>query len=621
MTVDVLICAKERSNGIARRIASALSTLRVASVTAIEGDSAWDSPALDTAARQARAVLVVWNNDCFPHGGDISGFVRRAAAVGRKRGVLISTLAEPTALDPPFSEKPARSLLTWSAGRGDRAEARREWLGLLGDLGTLLQRPGLAEFSMAQDSGDDAALRAWAGQYRGDPLAKDVWEKFKAKAQLGETMASTRSRAPMASETVRQGPRLRRGMRTAQLAALGAGSVVVAGALAIALMKPGPPSAAAADGAPQAVAQDFGIGGVRVLWDGWIGGLGATSSGGAAASQSGPSATGPLADGHAGASTAGSSAARAGASGAAGGAAASTEQEQRALAAQILAADARLTPAPRPAPIVRDPAGLPDFSIFRECEACPDMVVLPGGAFIMGSPATEAGRGEDEDNRAGTGGAPVQVTLPRFAMARFETTWDQWNACVAAGACDGAAVEEAGGHNGWGAGRRPLIEVNGADEPQAYAAFVSAQSGSAYRLPSEAEWEYAARAGSTTAFPWGETMSRGQGNYGADECCTGGVGGPDRWLNTAPVGQFPANAFGLFDMHGNVMEWVADCYRPSIGGPAAMSIAYTTGNCSARVLRGGSWDTSPEQLRSAYRMRLNPDRRFNFTGFRLARHL
>jgi formylglycine-generating enzyme required for sulfatase activity len=281
---------------------------------------------------------------------------------------------------------------------------------------------------------------------------------------------------------------------------------------------------------------------------------------------------------------------------------AARDQAARRAAASFV--DARSTPAGTRAPLVTNPSSLPDYALFRECEGCPEMVVIPAGSFTMGSPASEAGRDSDE-------GPQVSVRVPRFAIARFETTWDEWAACVSAGVCQQRE------DSGFGRGRRP-VNVDWETDTRAFVGFVNSRA-SGYRLPSEAEWEYAARAGTTSAFPWGSTASRDYANYGSEQCCSGQASGADQWVNTSPVGSLRANPFGLYDMHGNVREWVEDCYRNTLSGQTAA--AYTTEGCSSRVLRGGSWYLHPEDLRSAFRGRYNPAFRVNDIGFRLARTL
>ncbi len=272
--------------------------------------------------------------------------------------------------------------------------------------------------------------------------------------------------------------------------------------------------------------------------------------------------------------------------------------------------DARNTPASTRAPLVSDPSALPDFALFRECEGCPEMVVIPAGSFSMGSPASEAGRYEDEDSKAGAGGGQIRVSLRRFAISRFETNWDEWSACVSAGVCSQGPVDKAGGDNGWGRDRRPVIEVDWTDAG-VFARWVNGRASvSAYRRPTEAEWEYAARGGTTTRWSFGDAENQ-LGTYAWFSSNSG-----DR---TQLVGGKAANPWGLYDMHGNVWEWVEDCYRDNLSGQTAA--ANTIQGCSDRVFRGGSWYFDPAFLRSAFRFRNSPSLRLYYLGFRVARTL
>lgn len=238
------------------------------------------------------------------------------------------------------------------------------------------------------------------------------------------------------------------------------------------------------------------------------------------------------------------------------------------------------------------------------------MVVVPGGAFLMGSSSAEPGRQTDE-------GPQRYVTVRAFAAGKYEVTFDEWDACARAGGCAGYAPDDLG----WGRGRQPVINVSWNDA-QAYVTWLNSRAGGArYRLLTEAEWEYAARAGTTTAYPWGANASHQQANYGAESCCSGLASGRDQWVNTAPVGRFDANAFGLHDMHGNVWEWTQDCYVNSYSGLATDGAANTTGDCSNRVFRGGGWDYAANYLRSADRNWSTPTDRNNNLGFRVARTL
>jgi formylglycine-generating enzyme required for sulfatase activity len=239
---------------------------------------------------------------------------------------------------------------------------------------------------------------------------------------------------------------------------------------------------------------------------------------------------------------------------------------------------------------------------FAECFGCPKMVVVPAGEFTMGSPGHEQGRYSDERPQH-------KVTIPRaFAVSKFEVTFDEWDACVIVGGCAWPAPE-----TGWGRGTQPAINVSW-DDAQQYMAWLSRRTGKTYRLLSEAEWEYAARAGSAdTAYFWGDEI--GDGNANCDGCGSQWDG-----KQTAPVGSFAASPFGLHDMNGNVFEWVQDCYQPYGEAPSDGS-ARTSEDCKLRIVRGGSWLDEPRDLRSAVRFRNPPDVRYNSVGFRVARTL
>ena len=239
---------------------------------------------------------------------------------------------------------------------------------------------------------------------------------------------------------------------------------------------------------------------------------------------------------------------------------------------------------------------------FKECaQDCPEMVVIPAGEFTMGSPASEQGRNGSEEPQHRV------VFVKPLAVARFEVTFDDWDACVAHGDC--ARLSD----GGYGRGRQPVINVTWYDAQQ-YAAWLSRMTGKPYRLLSEAEFEYAARAGTLTAYPWGDEIGRNNANC---------AGCGSKWDNKqpAPVGSFAANGFGLYDMHGNVLQWVEDCYHDSYKGAPSDGSAWTEVDCARRVVRGGEWDGNPQGLRSAFRYNLTPDDRDSVLGFRLARTL
>jgi formylglycine-generating enzyme required for sulfatase activity len=265
--------------------------------------------------------------------------------------------------------------------------------------------------------------------------------------------------------------------------------------------------------------------------------------------------------------------------------------------------------APGPAPA---PTAAPPGETFKDCEVCPEMVVVPAGKFKMGSPEGEAERTSDE-------GPQHQVTVKPFAIGRYEVTFEEWDACVAGGGCDAYRPADAGG----GRGRRPVIHVDWNDA-QAYVAWLSKKTGKPYRLLTEAEWEYAARAGTTTPFHFGVTITPDQANYNGTSTYGSGPKGVYR-RKTVPVGSFPANDFGLYDMHGNVWEWVEDVWHDSYNGAPADGSAWTDGegleSSRYRVGRGGSWVNGPGFLRSADRLSYDPVIRGDYQGFRVARTL
>lgn len=266
---------------------------------------------------------------------------------------------------------------------------------------------------------------------------------------------------------------------------------------------------------------------------------------------------------------------------------------------------------------------------FRECRNCPEMVVIPAGSFTMGSPSTEEFRRDHEHQH--------KVAIARaFAVSKTEVTWDQWEACVRDGACDGAAVDAAlrldreGKPNkdfkDWGRGTRPVVGVSWYDA-QAYVGWINKKTGNddAYRLLSEAEWEYAARGGTTTAFPWGEKLDHNHGNFGIPGPGLGGKAeGRDVWLDqTAPVASFPPNAFGLHDMHGNAFEWIEDCYEADRANAPKDGSANKQGTCTSRMFRSGSFISNPVMHRSANRVRgyAPTTRGRNYLTIRLAKTL
>jgi formylglycine-generating enzyme required for sulfatase activity len=227
------------------------------------------------------------------------------------------------------------------------------------------------------------------------------------------------------------------------------------------------------------------------------------------------------------------------------------------------------------------------------------MIAIPPGRFVMGSPDAEAGRDDCE-------GPQHDVVIRHgFALARTCVTFAQWDRFLGA---EGTAYSPS--DEGWGRGDRPVVNVSWEDS-QAYVAWLASRTGRAYRLPSESEWEYAARGGTTTAYHWGGAFILGRAN-----CLDGG----EAWAGemTAPVGAFPANEFGLHDMLGNVWEWVEDCWNEFYIDAPADGSPWRDGRCDARVLRGGSWCDPPRLVRAAARNRNDKRFRCNDYGFRVA---
>ncbi len=250
---------------------------------------------------------------------------------------------------------------------------------------------------------------------------------------------------------------------------------------------------------------------------------------------------------------------------------------------------------------------------FKDCPECPEMVVLPAGSFMMGSPESEA-------QRSGNEGPQRRVAIPKpFAVGRFAVTFKEWDACVADGGCGGYKPED----RGWGRGDRPVINVNW-DDAKGFTAWLSQKTGQRYRLLSEAEREYAGRAGSTTPFWWGSSITPEQANYNGNYTYGAGAKGDYR-AKTVPVKSFKPNLWGLYQVHGNVYDWVEDCcllcYQDSYNGARDGMSEWTTGECKHRVLRGGFWGSGPESLRSAYRYDNDPGDRRDGIGFRVARTL
>lgn len=247
----------------------------------------------------------------------------------------------------------------------------------------------------------------------------------------------------------------------------------------------------------------------------------------------------------------------------------------------------------------------------KPCSVCPEMVVAPSGSFTMGSPSSEEGRSSDEE--------PLhKVTIAKpFAVGRYAVTFDEWDACVADGGCKTRPSDQ-----GWGRGRRPVINVSWDDVTKEFLPWLNKKTGKTYRLLSEAEREYVTRAGTTTPFWWGSSISTDKANYDGTFTYAGSAKGEYR-QKTMPVDSFASNPWGLYQVHGNVWEWTEDCEHDSYKGAPTDGSAWTTActNDGRRVVRGGSWNLLPQGLRSALRYGGTADVRDGSIGFRVGRTL
>jgi formylglycine-generating enzyme required for sulfatase activity len=236
------------------------------------------------------------------------------------------------------------------------------------------------------------------------------------------------------------------------------------------------------------------------------------------------------------------------------------------------------------------------------CEFCPEMVRIPAGEFRMGSPPGDFDALQYE--------RPLhEVRIKAFEISKYAVMFEQWDACVRERGCAHHPLD-----HGWGRGRQPVVDISWQDANQ-YVRWLSLKTGRAFRLPTEAEWEYAARGGRATVRYWGDRIDDNRAN--CDGCGS-------RWDNTrpAPGGSFAPNPFGLHDMLGNVWQWVQDCWHESYAGAPRDGDAWTrSGDCNERVARGGSWNYTRRFIRSAGRDRFDATLRFYDLGFRVARSI
>ena len=261
--------------------------------------------------------------------------------------------------------------------------------------------------------------------------------------------------------------------------------------------------------------------------------------------------------------------------------------------------------------------GLEPADEFKDCDVCPLMVVIPAGDFIMGSPDNESERSDNEGPRHN-----VTIQSP-FAIGKFEITFEEWEACVDAGGCDGYRPSD----NDLGRERRAAFNVSWI-HAKSYVTWLARYTGEPYRLLSEAEWEYAARAGTTTARYWGNSSDEACRFANAADLTTNdafpdfeAANCRDGSIFAEVSGSFAPNAFELHDMLGNVFEAVEDCWNDSYDGAPQDGSAWKKGDCSTHIVRGGSWGSKPSSARSAYRGSAVADSKSFVAGFRVAKDI
>ncbi|MFI0398064.1 MAG: SUMF1/EgtB/PvdO family nonheme iron enzyme [Thiolinea sp.] len=261
---------------------------------------------------------------------------------------------------------------------------------------------------------------------------------------------------------------------------------------------------------------------------------------------------------------------------------------------QLAATHSEATPQSYPTSAISAPSAPLPFE--------PMVVDIPAGRFTMGC---VEGRDDVDGGCDDNEKPPHTVSLPAFKIGKYEVTFAEWDACEQAKACPHAEDE------GWGRGKRPVINVSWNDITQKYIPWLNQQTGKRYRLPTETEWEYAARAGGESVYPWGSSISCSYADYwGNDQSCHG--------EGTSVVGRFAENGFGLHDTLGNVWEWVQDWYGSDYYRSSPASAPQGRSSGTDRVLRGGSWGSTPRYVRSANRISNSPDFRDNLAGFRVA---
>ena len=514
---------------------------------------------IDREARAAKAILVCWS----PTARELRWVIAEAMIGFEQDKLAACHVAGPDGFSPPtpFNTSHAEDLRAWLAAP---SETHAGWRSVLRRIGKLCGRPDIESWGALDAQASAAELRAWIGAHEQSPLFMEVETVLRAReeqdaerARLEQEARARRAREEAERRAKEEAERLAREEREqverkvreeAERRAQVEREVRARRETEERIAREEAESVREAEARRQAGSSP------RLLW--WaiagcvvlvVGYLGVSNLGGSRNSNEAPPT--PM----------------------------------------QTPVEATTEPSSRGGDVSAGATG----AAFRDCAVCPEMVVVPAGSFTMGSPESETDRFENE--------SPVhRVSVQSFEASKYEVTFAQWDACVADGGCGGYQPPD----EGWGRGNRPVINVSWNDA-QEYVRWLSREARHNYRLLTEAEWEYAARAGTTTAYSTGASISASQARFSSQ--------------STAAVGSFPANAFGLYDMHGNVWEWVEDCYADSYAGHQSDGSAYETNDCSSRVLRGGSWINDPQYLRSANRNGINPSNRNINSGFRVAR--
>lgn len=544
---DVFLSYNREDQPRARTVADALEA---------EGFSIWWDAALragetydevtEQNLRQAAAVVVLWSKRSVN-----SKWVRAEATVGERSSTLVPALLEECDRPVRFELVQTADLSRWRGDRGDP-----QWRGFVADIRTAVARrhtvaPAVSATGATQsaaietafwnsikDSRDLSDFEAYLARYPNGHFAALAQNRVNSAARPAVAPPQQQPRPQVAATAPARAPAqpARVSAPTVEPKKSVTGAIVVAALLCL-----------------------IGIGGGAMMFLG-KGDVTAEDKKSAEQEIAVPTSTPPPVVAEAPAPTA--------------------IEAETVAAVEQPAAEAIVEAEPETpvAPAATEPAP------FRDCDLCPLMLPIKGGAYLMGSPGEEPGRNPYE-------GPQHEVTIPAFLIAAHEVTIAQWKICVEDGAC--ASKRD-------GADDFPVLAVSWR-EAGAYVAWLSRKTKRAYRLPSEAEWEYAARGGATTAYWWGERFDAAHAPS-----------------SLAPVGASGANAFGLFDVAGNAREWTQDCYVNNFNATPRDGSAASTGDCSRRVIRGGAWSSAAADKRVANRSRIEVDGRPGYMGFRVA---